>query len=562
MLEKIFMDLLTSVKNYIRHHSLLKPKARVIVGVSGGPDSVVLLHLLTRLAKSWRLHLHVAHLHHGIRGADADADAAFVAELSERWGWSHTLKRADIPTLAASVTSGRDNIDENENQASKNKAASKATAALEETARRVRYAFLIHEAQRYSADCIAVGHNANDQAETVLMHLLRGAGPAGLRGMLPITPLPTPRTQTSPPGSIPLIRPLLNTSREAIETYCETHDLQTRLDRSNLDTAYFRNHIRHQVLPYLEEVRSGICERLTNLAEIIRADYELLEEFVQVAWDTLLTNAYPDAVVFNLAGWRAQSLSVQRALIRRAVYEITQSRRDVSFSHVENAVQIAQRGHTGAQATLPYGLNLRIGYTTLTIADQEACHLPIERPWLTPGDHIPVNLAAMAAVTLKAALKRPTDKPHPSTSAMCPPIGKLRPWILTAEIMKQWNYTQVVNNPNPLTAWMDADRVDAMLVDDTYLYLRTRKQGDHFHPLGLGGATVRLSDLFINVKLPLAWRDHLPLLATNGEILWVVGIRLSQCVMVRPETRRVLRLRFLRHSEAALGEAGRERNFG
>jgi tRNA(Ile)-lysidine synthetase-like protein len=145
---------------------------------------------------------------------------------------------------------------------------------------------------------------------------------------------------------------------------------------------------------------------------------------------------------------------------------------------------------------------------------------------------------------------------------MCPPIDKLRPWILTAEIMKQWNYTQVVNNPNPLTAWMDADRVDAMLVDDIYLYLRTRKQGDHFHPLGLGGATVRLSDLFINAKLPLAWRDYLPLLATNGEILWVVGIRLSQCVMVRPETRRVLRLRFLRQSETAPGEAGKERNFG
>jgi tRNA(Ile)-lysidine synthase len=543
------MDLFTQVKQYIKQHGLLNHEARVVVGVSGGPDSVALLHLLTRLAKPWRLHIHVAHLHHGIRGADADADAEFVAELASDWGWPCTIERVDIPALASAAEPKHADSDLNQER----------DAALEETARRVRYAFLTQEAQAHSADAIAVGHNANDQAETVLMHLLRGAGPAGLRGMLPRAPIPLHQPKSPPPAHLALIRPLLSTSREAIEVYCETHDLKTRLDPTNLNPAYFRNQVRHHVLPYLEDVRPGIHERLTDLAEIIRADYALWEEFVQVAWDTLLIDSYPDALIFNLEGWRAQPLSVQRALIRRAACKIRGTRRDLSFHHVENAVYIGQQDHTGAQATLPDGLILRVGYTTLTVADQEACHLPSERPWLAPGDPIQINLADVTADPTETNQESPIGKTylpaHTQTDAS-------HPWVLITELMKHWHYGQITHNSNPLTAWMDADRVDEMLVHTSYLYLRTRKPGDRFHPQGLGGATVRLSDLFINAKLPRAWRDHLPLLTTDDEILWVVGIRLSQCVRVRPESKRVLRLRFLQHDTRAKTQTGDKKKEG
>ena len=160
------MNVLQQVRRTIERTGLLVPGDGVVVGVSGGPDSLCLLHVLLHLREEYCLHLHVAHLHHGARGADADADAEFVATLAAEWGLPVTVEQQDVPALARAHK-----------------------LAFEETARRLRYAFLARVAREAGAHKIAVGHNADDQAETVLMHFLRGAGPAGLRGMLPLTPL-------------------------------------------------------------------------------------------------------------------------------------------------------------------------------------------------------------------------------------------------------------------------------------------------------------------------------------------------------------------------------------
>jgi tRNA(Ile)-lysidine synthetase-like protein len=268
------MDLLHEVQNYIDTHRLLKPGARVVVGVSGGPDSVTLLHVLQRLAGPLNLTLHVAHLHHGIRDTDADADADFVAALAETWGLPCTIERVDVPAIAA-----------------------EQKLALEEAARRARYTFLHQVAQQTGALRIAVGHNADDQSETVLMHLLRGAGPAGLRGMLPATPLRDYHLLTPCPKPVPemkLIRPLLSIPRADVEAYCTEQRLTTRFDRSNLDTTFFRNRLRHEVLPYLTQINPRFAQNLRHLAEVVRADYDLLHEFASVAWDTLLVKSAPD----------------------------------------------------------------------------------------------------------------------------------------------------------------------------------------------------------------------------------------------------------------------------
>jgi len=159
-------DVLTQVRRTIETHNLLASGDSVVVGVSGGPDSLCLLHVLMRLREEYDLRLHVAHLNHGTRGADSDADADFVAALAARWGLPCTIEKQDVPGLARAHK-----------------------LAFEEAARRVRYAFLARVAAKVGATRIAVGHNADDQAETVLMHFLRGSGPAGLRGMLPATPI-------------------------------------------------------------------------------------------------------------------------------------------------------------------------------------------------------------------------------------------------------------------------------------------------------------------------------------------------------------------------------------
>lgn len=487
------MDLVAVVEAYIRTHQLLRPGAKVVVGVSGGPDSTVLLDILRRLAPTFQIALHVAHLHHGIRGEEANQDMAWVAQLAESWDLPFTGKRVDVPTLAE-----QEGLSE------------------EEAARQARYGFLGRLAENVRAPCVAVAHNADDQAETVLMHFLRGAGLAGLRGMLPKIELGAYHFLESDSlieRDVALIRPLLGVRRARIEAYCEERDLQPRFDRTNKDVTYFRNQLRHEVLPYLSEINPHMTERLCNLAEVVRADFDLLQEFVSVARDTLCVDCHEDALKFDLSQWRNQPLGIRRALIRCAAFELQPSLRDMSFSHVEQAVTLAQHGETGDRAILPHGLEVTIGYDTLTIAQEGVYHLPAERPWLAPETHVPVEV--------------PGVTPLPGS------------WELHAQTATHWNLEAIANNPNPLVAWIDAD-----VLGETSR-LRTRKRSDRFRPHGMGGSEVRLSDFLINLKVRRPWRDHLPLLVNaQDRILWVVGHRLSHSALVKPETDRVVYLRF------------------
>jgi len=484
-------NLLARFQKTLRQYRLLEPGESVVVGVSGGPDSVALLDLLRRSEVA----PHVAHLHHGARGADADADADFVVALASRWGLPCTVGRADVPALAQ-----REGL------------------AFEEAARRVRYGFLLQTAQAVRARAVAVGHHADDQAETVLMHLLRGAGLAGLRGMAPVTsfaalaPLlilpdgsPAPRDV-----DVQLIRPLLQTPRAEIEAYCREQGLETRFDRSNLDTTLFRNRLRHETLPYLAELNPRIAERLCRLAEVARADYALLEQLTEAAWAALIVEQRPEAVTLALDGWRAQPLALQRLLLRRAAFHVRPTLRDVDFVHVENAVALAQTGATGAVATLPNGIALRVGYTTLTVSAEEGARLPETRPWLVPGTRLALSLPGETEL----------------------PGG----WTLSATRVESWDLAAIAANADPFVAWVDAQAVTGGAM------LRTRERGERFRPQGLGGAGVRLSDLLINVRFPRAWRDALPLLVAGEEVLWIVGVRLSETALVRPHTGAVLRL--------------------
>ena len=252
------MNLLSQVRKTIEEHDLLVAGESVVVGVSGGPDSLCLLHLLRHLSRAYDLTLHVAHLDHGIRGEESRVDAQFVADLARQWELPATVERADVPRLAE-----------------------EEGLAIEEAARRARYRFLARVAGQVGASRIAVGHNADDQAETVLMHFLRGSGLAGLRGILPLSPLGELRLGQSERDSplaaeLRLIRPLLEVPRSAIEAYCRDQELSPRFDRSNLDTTYYRNRLRHKLLPVLETYNPNVREVLRRTAQVMAADHELL----------------------------------------------------------------------------------------------------------------------------------------------------------------------------------------------------------------------------------------------------------------------------------------------
>lgn len=482
----------------MEQNHLVAPGEVVVVGVSGGPDSVCLLHVLRSLKDECGFDLQVAHLHHGLRGTEADADAEAVRALAVEWSLPCTVERIDVPALAR-----------------------KHKLAVEEAARRARYGFLGRVAEAVGSSCIAVGHNADDQVETVLMHWIRGSGLAGLRGMLAVTPLADYRLievpGVQPPAlGLRLARPLLEVPRSDIEAYCVLHGLEPRFDRSNLDTTYFRNWLRHEVLPLLASHNPNVREVIRRAARVLADDYALLRLLLLETWSNIVCEETPERVVFDVGAWRALPTSLQRSTVREAVERLRRTLRDVSFLHVENAVQVARHGATGDQSTLPRGLVLTVAYEHLTIGDMDAHLVLPDWPLLTAGcDPVEVELPG---VTLLPG------------SAWQLEINA----VTRAELPLDWE-----SNCEPWRAFLDADLVRSPL------WLKARRPGDRFQPLGMGGHTVELSDFLTNRKVPHGVRDRLPILVDERGIIWVCGQRIDERARVRGSTGTVLLLGFV-----------------
>jgi tRNA(Ile)-lysidine synthetase-like protein len=537
--------LLRTVRQTIERHGLLDAPGlspRVIVAaVSGGPDSLCLLHVLLALRSlhaDYELEVHAAHLNHGLRGADSDEDARFVEKIAAAWGVPLTVGAADVMALVRAEK-----------------------LSVEEAARHARYAFLARVAAAVSADRIALGHNADDQTETALMHWLRGAGLAGLRGMAPKSLLaelrfemdaddrfgrprgaaltdaddrigrphraaPTDaddQTGRAQPdgetGGVWLIRPLLHVTRAEIEAYCRENGLSPRSDLSNWDTTYFRNRLRHELLPYLEAYNPNIRATIRRSAQALAGDYDVVRERADTAWRETLRSAAPGRLTLDLAAWRALPIGLQRSTVRMAVERLRRHLRDLGWEHVESAVWLARTRETGTRATLPAGLCLTVGYDTLTVADGAGTlENEPECPWLAAGSGETADAVA---------LRLPGVTPLPGS-----PWRVEATWLDAGEDVLR----QAAVNPDPNAAYLDADRAAA-------LWLRPRKAGDRFQPLGLRGRSKSVREFMINEKIPAAWRDRIPLCVTGGDaIAWIVGWRVDERFKVHAGARRMLRL--------------------
>lgn len=457
----------------------------VVVGVSGGPDSLCLLDVLRDLAPEFGITVHVAHLHHGLRGAEADADAAFVAELARVWGLPCTVERMDVHALA-----------------------DQEGLSLEEAARQARYTFLAEVAARVGSHTIAVAHHADDQVETVLMHLLRGSGLAGLRGMRPRMPLTEYHgLLRRPPEGLWLVRPLLGIWRREIEAYLQAKGLTPRFDRSNLDLTFFRNRLRHEVLPFLERLNPRLRETWWRMAEALAADYEFLEQTLRQVWPTVVVSEEPERIVFDLARWRGLPLSLRRMALREAAFRLARRLRDLGFEHVEEAIRMAEEGRTGSMLTWPEDLRVVVAYGNLMIAREGAV-------W--PDPDLPLLTAPLPL--------RPGETPWPD--------GR---WVAIWEEISAWDPVRL-QHADPWTLYLDAERAG------THLAFRGRRPGDRFHPAGMPDP-VRLKTFLINQKIPQAWRERWPLLVNErDEILWVAGVRPAAFIRPGPDTRRVWRI--------------------
>jgi tRNA(Ile)-lysidine synthase len=335
----------------------------------------------------------------------------------------------------------------------------------------------------------------------------------------PVLPAPVGAAQVAGPGgrhSLTLIRPLLEISRADVEAYCARHKLQPRFDRSNLDTTYFRNRLRHELIPYLETYNVNIREVLRRSASVMAADYELLRQQLEVTWGQVVRAESDQEVTFDLAAWRALPLGLKRSTLREAIHRLRRALRNIDFVHVENAVEILTGGETGAQATLPQGLMLTISYDSFSVADQDYRALP-ELPLLLSEGELPVAIPGRTRL--------------PGTD-----------WLLQVEILPRSALPdQALVAAQGWEAYLDSEAVGSACV------LRPRRPGDRFCPLGMGGRSKRVNEFMINEKIPASWREHIPLLVNEEErIVWVCGWRPDERACVSDSTQQVVWLRFER----------------
>ena len=340
-------ELLARVRQTIVASQLLPPRSRVVVAVSGGADSVALLHLLAAIRAERRLALHVAHLDHALRAA-SEADARFVRALAARLRFPVTIERRDVGAICA-----------------------REGWSLEDGARRIRYHFLLEVARRESADAIALAHTADDQAETVLMRLVRGTGLMGL-GAIPI------KRQLE---EVWVVRPLLEIRRLQILAYLERAHLTYREDSTNADGRFVRNRIRHELLPLLErDYNPNIKGALTQLAEQSRWDYAYLQEAAGRQWKRLAKTKPPREVVVAIAAFLRQPKALQRQLVRQTIQCVRGDLGQFEFRHWLEVERLFLERPAGTVLHLPGGVQLRRerGQVVCQLTTQAPATLPLE----------------------------------------------------------------------------------------------------------------------------------------------------------------------------------------
>lgn len=454
----------------------------ILVGVSGGPDSLCLLIALHQLGYP----VIVAHLNHGLR-PEADSDALAVRGITDRLGVPFIQGIEDVADFA-----------------------NKNAFSVEEAARMLRYHFLFDQAGRIHAQAVAVGHTADDQVETVLMHLLRGAGLDGLKGMT-IRTLPTAWSQ-----EIPLVRPLLSIWREEVLAYCQAHGLHPVLDRSNLDTTFFRNRLRHELIPILENYNPAVRQNIWRTALVLAGDHDVLSQVISRAWEGCLIEQGPGWEAFDLRQLREQSLGLQRHLLRRAIALLRPGLRDIGFDTVTRALDFIAHPSRSKQCDLSAGLCLRSENGRLWIATWEAD---------LPGSQWPQMISKTSLYL---------DVP----GELSLPMG----WTLHAERVtnSQSTYRQALMNADPFQAWVDAENIKIPLV------VRSRCPGERFFPLGMDNHSLKLADFMINVKVPRRARMAWPLVCSGPDILWVPGYRLGHTHRLQQTARRAIYLQLSR----------------
>ena len=451
-------DIHYQVLRTIRTCGMMKRGDRVVVAVSGGPDSAALLSLLVELRRRLGIGLHVAHLDHGLRGDDSRGDARYTRRLARRLGLEVTVERVGFP----------DHPD----------------GGLEAAARRVRYDFLRRVADRQKARRIATGHTADDQAETVLMRLIRGAGSEGLAGI--------------PPVRDRIVRPLIEVRRPQIERYLRCRRLRPRQDRSNLQLDRLRNRVRWKLIPLLErDYQPNIVEVLNRLARLENEERDYFRGRAEELLQDRAERLSGGKIMLDLSGFENYFKIGEKYLFRELIRRLKGDLKGIESLHLEQLTRLAAKESPGSRLTLPDGI----------LAER------------TQGGLIFV---------------RGSSEPFCRTVKL-PGRSYLRGpgLVFRSRLIEKGPHFRLPAQADASRAFFDWARLRGPFI------LRSRRPGDRFHPLGRKGRC-KLSDFFIDRKIPRLCRDDLPLLVGRDGIIWVIGHEIGEPFKVSGSTNTVL----------------------
>lgn len=464
--------------NFLAQKCHLDPIKPVVAGVSGGPDSLCMLDMLLKAG----MKVYVLHVNHQLR-REAIEEQKLVESFCAHMNVKSVIKSADIGAIAA-----------------------EQKISIEEAARKFRYKALFEYAQEIGAQAVLVAHNANDQAETVLMHLLRGSGMSGLMGMQMRTIHPMWSKQ------IPLVRPLLKISRGEILAYCDANNLTPVYDQSNQDTNYFRNRIRGELLPEMMTYNPRIIDLLTSLSDVISVDQSFLDEETVKAWQTCLTGEGQNFALLTISKLSALHPALLRRVLRKAIAQIEPDLRDIDFAATERAVTFLE-------------INNRKSHVHLISTIEMVKHRHSELLICRQNDLL---TELWPQIDLKMGFIINTN---------CE-VDLGNHWIITCQ-----ESTQVpMFSKDGRSAVLDADLLFGLFLDKY-------QPGDRFKPYGLQGKEIKLGDFWTNIGLPERARSRWPLLRNgNGDIVWVVGTQISNRYKITTATKRILTLKLIKLS--------------
>lgn len=466
------------IKSILSNNCCLKIDLPTVLGVSGGADSQCLLHLLHQLGYP----IIVAHVNHLIR-QESGSEQARVESIAKSLRLPFFSIKVDVEAYSR------------ENKLS-----------IEESARYLRYNFLFRVVEENNAQALAVAHHADDQIETVMMHILRGAGPAGLRGMAYRSFL------HGFSSDIPIVRPLLGVWREEIDEYCRHAHLDLCVDQTNNDTKYFRNRIRHELIPYLETYNPQVKKHLWQLANLSQAENLLLDSIKAETINNLVSEKGKGFFVIKRPEFVEETTPIQRRILRQLISELREDLRDIDYLTVEKGIEFARSADARGEWQL------------------------LEKVWLTKFSD-----TKMLIFTDDADLSEmfPLMEGKGEITLLFPGTTKLNDhWEITAIIIN--GAIAPKNEMNDNEVFFDlADLQDPLMI-------RLASAGEKIFPFGRKEISQKLSDLFINLGILRRARAQWPILYSGDKLLWVVGLRRAKFAPLESGSTRILKLELKR----------------